>query len=243
MNLQEAINRRISRRTYLETPIDSSALEVIQQSISDYNRKGDLSITLIEEGRDAFAGFFKSYGMFKGVNTLIALQGKKEDEHLQEKCGYWGEHLVLEAISLGLGTCWVGVTFDKNNSFFQLNDNETLACVITIGNVNESTTFKENMIRKMIHRKVRNLEDFYIAEEMPPFWFLKGIEAVCKAPSAVNRQKYKFAYTKGIVSAFSEDNTQFGLVDLGIAKAHFSIAADGKFEFGNNGVFRPNLLA
>ena len=243
MTLQEAIDKRISRRTYLETPICHSKLETIQQAIEKYNRKGDLSIQLIENGRDTFSGFFKSYGMFKGVNTLIALKGKKADEHLKEKCGYWGEYLVLEAESLGLGSCWVGATFDKNNSLFQLADDEELVCVITIGNVDENMTFKENTIRKIIHRKVRGLDEFYVAKEVPPHWFLNGVEAVRKAPSAVNRQKYKFAYTDGIVSAFSEDNTQFGLVDLGIAKAHFAIASNGKFEFGNNGVFRPNLLA
>lgn len=243
MTLQEAIKHRISRRTYLETPICPSKLEAIQQQIDECNRKGNLSITLIEKGGAVFEDFTKSYGMFKGVSTIIALKGKKDVEHLKEKCGYFGEYLVLEATASGLGTCWVGGTFDKNNPIFHLAENEKLVAIITIGNVDKNTTFKEDVIHKINHRKSRDLERFYIAEETPPYWFLKGIKAVQRAPSAVNRQKYKFTYKDGIVTAFSEDNTPSGLIDLGIAKANFAIAANGRFEFGNGGVFRPNLIA
>ena len=70
-----------------------------------------------------------------------------------------------------------------------------------------------------------------------PKWFINGLEAVKKAPSAVNRQPVKFIYKEGAVQAFVEDSYKFDLVDLGIAKAHFSIATGGSFEIGNYGKF------
>lgn len=51
--------------------------------------------------------------MFSGVNSYFAMAGRRADLCLREKVGYWGEKLVLEATRLGLGTCWVGGTFDR----------------------------------------------------------------------------------------------------------------------------------
>lgn len=242
MTLQEAIFYRASRRNYLQTSIEPLKLQILQDRITSFNQKAGLSMMLMENGSEAFNGFSKSYGMFRGVRSLIVFKGKASDENLKEKCGYYGEYIVLEATRLGLGTCWVGGTFDKRNAIFDINEGEEFVCVITIGNVIEKLSFKENMIWKINHRKERSLESFYIAEETPPHWFLKGIEAVKKAPSAVNRQKYKFTYN-GTVSAYTEDTIQYAMIDLGIAKAHFSIAANGRFELGNNGIFRPHLIA
>ena len=44
------------------------------------------------------------YGGFKNVSNYIALIGPK-DRELDEKCGYFGEKLVLYAQSLGLNSC------------------------------------------------------------------------------------------------------------------------------------------
>lgn len=235
MTLQEAINKRISRRTYLDIPINQSKLDNVHQMIDKYNEESGLNIFLIIDGSNVFNGLTKSYGMFRGVKTIIALKGKKDDENLDEKAGYYGELIVLEATGLGLGTCWVGASFDKSSQIFDVKDHEKLVCVITVGNTPENNTFKENMIRKMSHRKVKPAENFYISDTTPPQWFLEGIQAVQKAPSAINRQKYKFTYKNDIVTAFSENSYRYDMIDLGIAKAHFVIAAGGNFEWGNNG--------
>jgi hypothetical protein len=43
----------------------------------------------------------------------IVLHGRlirKKSDDLDEKVGYWGEQLVLLAQTLGLNTCWVGLS-------------------------------------------------------------------------------------------------------------------------------------
>ena len=237
MNLLEAIDYRISRRSYLPDVIETAKADAIRLLIERYNREQDLSIELIDDGRDAFNGLRKSYGMFSGVRALLVLKGKKEVRNLEEKLGYFGEYLVLEATCLGLGTCWVGGSFDKTSPALNVNDDELLSCVIPIGSVAEETGFKEKFIRRMAHGKVKPLEYFYKADATPPQWFMDGIKAVQRAPSAVNRQKYKFEYIQGAVRAYSEDTNQYAMVDLGIAKAHFVIAAGGQFGFGENGIY------
>ena len=58
--------------------------------------------------------------------------GKKESS-LEEKCGYYGEKLVLFAQELGLNTCWVAMTYSKIKTAFQVEKGEKLCIVIALG--------------------------------------------------------------------------------------------------------------
>ena len=237
MNNLESIEQRKSRRSYLETPIGQEKLKVLTDLIDNYNQENNLSIQLIKNGSEAFNGIKKSYGLFKGVRTLLVLIGKKDDIHLKEKLGYYGELLVLEATKMDLGTCWVGATFDRNSTIATIQEDETLVCVITIGNVAKET-FKEKLVHKIVTRKTKALDELYIADCTTPEWFINGLQAVQKAPSANNNQPVKFQYKEGDIRAYVEESYRFNLVDLGIAKAHFSIAAGSYFEFGNYGKYK-----
>lgn len=239
MNYMEAIEQRRARRSYLDTPVDKKKLDHLSSLIERYNEEADLSITLVLDGSQAFGSFRKSYGMFKNVRSLITLIGKKEDPNLKEKLGYYGELLVLEATKMGLGTCWVGGTFDRGSNFVDVKPDEELVCVIPFGNIVQEKTFKEKLIHKISHRKSKSLEDLITSDSPVPQWFIDGMKAVQKAPSAFNTQPVKFEYKHGEVSALVQDN-RF-LTELGIAKSHFSLAAGGSFEFGNHGKYHKKL--
>ncbi len=231
----EAIARRISRRSYLGTPIAPEQVNALRALIDGCNTKSGLHIQFIEDGSKAFKGLSKSYGMFSGVRSLLALVGKKADAHLEEKLGYYGELLVLEATKLGLGTCWVGGTFDAKSCPCELGTDERLACVIPIGNVPSDTTRKEKTILGLVHRKARPLEYFYTADTALPDWFIEGVKAVQRAPSAINRQPVHLYYKDGVATATLRGDGN--PIDLGIAKLHFELAAGGSFAMGNNAIF------
>jgi len=237
MNLHEAMEKRKSRRSYLPEAIDPQKMRVLHDMIKLYNLKSGLAMEMIPDGSAAFHGFSKSYGMFMGVRTVIMLKGKASDPHMKEKSGYYGELIVLEATKLGLGTCWVGGTFDKGSSLFPLKEDESLVCVITVGLTPKEQTIHDKIIYTLAHRGSKPLEKLYLAEEEPPAWFLTGVKAAALAPSAANVQPVRFRYSAGEAFASVQDPGGFRLVDLGIAKAHFALAADGVFAFGNGGKF------
>lgn len=239
MTLQEAIDTRISRRKYLTTPIDASIAAELNGIINDCARKTGLNIRLVLNDGSAFNGLRKSYGMFSGVNDYIGLIAPKDDPQTNERLGYYGEAIVLRATLFGLGTCWVGGSFDRKSCPFELKENEMIVCTVAIGNAAEELSFKEKLVRRITHRKTKGIEDMYFSENPVPDWFLNGMAAVQKAPSAVNRQPVKFTYTPEFVTAGVENYSDVGTsVDLGIAKLHFELGAGGgKWEFGNNGKF------
>ncbi len=230
----EAINIRCSRRYYTDTPIDDIKIKSLKILIDKYNMKEGLNIKFIHDGADAFRGF-NSYGMFKGVRSLIVLSGNKSINNLREKLGFYGELLVIEATKLNLGTCWVAGTFNKK--YFKDLGNDELVCVITIGNVPQDKVLKEKIFLRLVHKRSKDLKEFYIKDKEAPNWFIEGVKAVQKAPSAANKQPVKLKYEKGEVYAFIEGDNDIQLVDLGIAMANFSLIAGGYFEFKNMGKF------
>ncbi len=237
MNITQAIEKRKSRRTYLSTPIDADKVALLKSRIEEYNQRSGMTIRFMENGSFAFAGIGKSYGMFKGVRSLFIMKGQKTDENLKEKAGYYGELLVLESTVLGLGTCWVGGTFDKSS--IRKSSEEEVICVITVGNVPPEETLKERIITKAIHRSTKTADEMLEISGEAPDWLKTGMKAVQKAPSTRNTQKPHFTYQDEILRASVPDTYKFDLVDLGIAKLHFALAAGGMFEQGNGGRYYP----
>jgi hypothetical protein len=236
----EAIDLRHSRRSYLNAPISMDKITALKEFINQYNHCSQLSIQLVEQGQAAFQGFSLGYGMFRGVQSYFAMIGNEGDVYLKEKVGYYGELLVLEATKLGLGTCWVGGTFNRNHCPCRISEDETLVCLITVGNVAEKKDLKEKTIYHFTHRKTKSLEELYVADSAVPDWFIEGIKAVQKAPSAMNRQPVAFTMKHGIVTAGVSDTKSHQGIDLGIAKVHFELAAGGRFKLGNYAPFVRN---
>lgn len=218
MELLEAMQKRHSVRQYTDKPIEGEVLQALLDEIDECNREGDLNIQLALNEPKAFDSFMAHYGNFKGVENYLALVGKKCKD-LDEKCGYYGERLVLKAQQLGLNTCWVALTYKKIPGAFKVGDGEKFTVVISIG-------YGKN---RGLRRKSKTAEQVSNIGTNTPEWFKNGVEAALLAPTAVNQQKFYLSYKDGKVSA------KAGLgpcskMDLGIVKYHFEIGA-GKENF------------
>lgn len=251
MTLKEAIDIRHSRRSYTPKTLSGEAIEALTDIITQANETENLHIQLITSGAKAFSNLLKTYGLFSGVHTYLAIVGPAGDTRAQQLLGYYGELLVLTAQTFGLSSCWVGATFDHGNARAQVRPGEKLYCLITLGYAKESTSLGEKLALSMKGRphtaeqimKYRsgrmdaavadghngsgasNRHDHQISGRAPR-WFLDGIDAVLKAPSARNRLPVHFTLEQGIVTADCIPNGGYEYIDLGIARLHFEIGAD-----------------
>ncbi|WP_101696250.1 nitroreductase family protein [Clostridium minihomine] len=232
--MRSAIEKRVSRRKFEQEALTIEEKEKIISLIHQLNGESGLRMEFLEDGSGAFQKLRKSYGLFTNVRSLVLMKGKKEDKDLKEKIGYYGEDLVLAITDLGLGTCWVGGTFDPDE--FTIDSDEELACVVVMGKV-AAPSLTEKMVRSATHRKGKSIEERIKSDQPLPQWIKNGMEVVLLAPSAKNTQKTIFRYENNILIAEIVDDYSMDLIDLGIAKKHFEIGAGGKFEFGNSGVF------
>lgn len=241
LSLLEAIDRRISRRTYIPVPLDTAVIKELEALIAACREAEGVDMRLVVGQPAAFASFTKSYGMFKGVQNYIALIEHTNEEHSIEKLGYYGEQMILHATAMGLGSCWVGGTFSRDACPFTLTPSQHILCTLTLGSTPDAPTGKEKFIRTLTHRKAKTAAQMACVEGAVPPWFWSGMEAVAKAPSSLNRQPVVFTCRDGAVTAAVADLQNAGAVtDMGIAKLHFTLGAGGgSWQWGNGGAFTP----
>lgn len=226
MTLLEAIESRHSVRRYKEDPIPDDVLSIIRQKVEEVNSLAGLHVQLVTEEPKAFSGLM-AYGSFSGVRNYFVMAGKKGDD-LDEKIGYYGEQLVLLAQTLGLNTCWAGLSYSKIPGTYELEDDEKIGCYIALGY--GQTQGKGH--------KVKEVKEVSNASDITPKWFNSGVEAALLAPTAVNQQKFYLEYlgfkdysklpkvaAKPLFSMMG-----YSKMDLGIVKYHFEIGA-GKESF------------
>ena len=198
---------------------------MLEEKIAELNREGNLHMQLVLNESKAFLGTLAKYGKFRGVNNYIVIAGQKA-ANLDERVGYYGEHLVLFAQSLGLNTCWVGLSYSKVPGTYMLDEGEKIACYIAIG-------YGET---QGVGHKIKTANQVSNASGITPLWFKKGVEAALLAPTAVNQQKFSFEYVgmknghHWVLAKKGFSMIGYTQMDLGIAKYHFEVGA-GKDNF------------
>ena len=218
--MQEAIEARHSIRAYKDLPLSEEIVKLLEDELVKLNNEGQLHIQLICNEPKAFQGTMAKYGKFRNVNNYLVMAGKKAED-LDERIGYYGEHLVLLAQTLGLNTCWVGLSYSKVPGIYVLEEGEKIACYIAIG-------YGET---QGVGHKIKTVEQVSNASDITPSWFKKGVEAALLAPTAVNQQKFSFEHV-GVKNNCHLIRAKKGFsmigytkMDLGIAKYHFEIGA------------------
>ena len=212
----EALRNRHSVRKYQDRPLDESTVKSLQEEISKLNREGDLNMQLVLNERKAFKGFL-SYGKFSNVSNYVMIIGKKS-ESLEYRAGYYGEKLVLFAQSIGLNTCFVGLTYKKIDGAFEVGKDEKILLCISIG-YGETDGNGSHKIKRQDQVSNVNADS--------PEWFRKGVEAALLAPTAVNQQKFYFEYIPDDKVKPIKGSSLVGYtkIDLGIAMYNFEIGA------------------
>ena len=223
--MQEAIEARHSVRAYKDLPLSEEIVKLLEDELVKLNNEGQLHIQLICNEPKAFQGTMAKYGKFRNVNNYLVMAGKKAED-LDERIGYYGEHIVLLAQTLGLNTCWVGLSYSKVPGTYVLEEGEKIACYIAIGYGETQGS----------GHKIKTVAQVSNVSDITPSWFKKGIEAALLAPTAVNQQKFSFEYV-GMSNNRHQVRAKKGFsmigytqMDLGIAKYHFEVGA-GKVNF------------
>lgn len=216
MEIIDAMKVRHSVLQYEEREIEEAVLRELQAEADMCNQEGGLHIQIVTNEPKAFSGFMAHYGNYRGVTNYIAMVGPK-GYLLDEKCGYYGERLVLKAQQLGLNTCWVAMTYSKIPGAVQIQPGEKLAVVISIGYGKNQGT----------EHKIKTVSEVSNVSDDTPDWFKAGVEAALLAPTAMNQQKFTLNYADGSVVAKAGMGF-YTKMDLGIVKYHFELGSGKK---------------
>ena len=133
MTLSDAVFTRSSCRDFSPAPLSPIQRRQLEKAAEICSQRSGLRLQLVCDEPEPFSSLLKGWGRIKGARNYFLLTGPSGDQDLEEKCGFYGEELVLTAQTMGLATCWVGGTYNKKRCAARLAPEEELVCVIAVG--------------------------------------------------------------------------------------------------------------
>lgn len=247
-NPLEAIKKRRSVRTFHPGPLGPAELDRLQELCRE-RRTGpfgnpvrfrllDLSLVSEEERRR-----LGTYGVIRGARFYI-LAAVKDQERAMEDLGYCMEKLILELVSMGLGTCWMAGTFRRSSFAAQmdLEEGELLPAISPVGYPADWASLTERVMRYGVRADRRKpFEELFLEADGSPLTreaaglYRDALEAVRLGPSASNRQPWRMLRDEGgCFHLFLKEDQGYNRaqgririqnIDMGIAMCHFELAA------------------
>ncbi|GEM_PF-419607 len=215
MTILEAIKARHSVRHFKDTPIPKAAAEALENVIGDCCRESGLNIQLVQNDPACFDTLLNHYGRFRNAVNYIAIVGSSSDPDLDERAGYYGERIVLEAQMLGLNTCWVAGTYSKGKCAADIRSGEKIVCVIAVGcGEDQGKPHKSKPLHKLCGVRKADM----------PVWFKNGMLAATLAPTALNQQKFFIDLRDG-EAVITAPKAPMAMIDLGIIRYNFEAAS------------------
>jgi len=247
MNLSEAIERRVSVRSYDERPVDTQHLQrlIALSQTADHLTGAYPRVELVsgaERTQRIISHVIGSYGLVLTPPHLLIGVLPTESELARLDLGYVLEQVVLEATRLRLGTCWITGTYDAQSAgdAVGLAQEEVAAAVIALGIPSGRGwgRIHTGAIRRLAGgHKRKPLKEIVFAGRWGKPWQPEGADATLVsmleyarlAPSAVNRQPWRFIVRPGDVALAMVHPKP---IDAGIVMAHVALAAEA---LGHNG--------
>ncbi len=251
--VEKTVMDRSSVRTYENRGLSTNEKDQLNTYIDNLTNPFSIDVTfrLLEKTASADGEKLGTYGVIKGAENYIGASAADKELAL-EALGYSFENLILYATSLGLGTCWLGGTFNRSGfaAAMNLKEGDLFPCISPVGYPTGKKRTLESVMRwvaKSGQRKEWN-ELFFKQEFSQPLTkveagdFAFPLEMVRLAPSAVNKQPWRIVQDKDtyhfyLTRTLKKDNEKIDLqrVDIGIAACHFHLAAlekglPGKFQ-------------
>lgn len=251
--LIDAVNIRTAVRSYDADPIDDDTARQLDMTLDAVNMLAGTHMQLVLNQPTVFSAANES-GHLRNARNYIALVEPKDDPEARERAGFYAERVALTATLRGLGTLWVGGSWDREEAarHCRIDASEELYLCIVVGYPADHLQYRAKSYDELSafqreHRPTKTFAQFTPAmgdaeRGNAPDWFKAGVEAAMKAPSAMNRQPVTFAYNAKDDTAVAHldpnEDYRETLNDLGIAKLHFQIGAGSRqWEWGDGGSF------
>ena len=250
--VMETMEKRKSVRTYETTPIPAEVHSSIMEYLEkEENLRGPFGGLSGIEWIWAKGGAGDGKGMKLGaygiiVNPQAYLVGSVRNEQLALlEFGYTFQKLILFATALGLGTCWIGGTFNRKSFSreLELAEGEIIPCITPLGYAREKQRLLDTTMRFVV--KADNKKpwqelfcDGEFSIRLTPEAAGKlavPIEMVRIGPSASNKQPWRLVLSPDRKQVhfylqhtpnYSGNKLGFQMqrMDIGIAACNFELA-------------------
>lgn len=249
----QTIKARHSVRTYDDRPLSEETKDRIKAYIATLSSpfSAKPAFHVLETKSDAGGQKLGTYGVIRGAKNYIGATVSPGDL-AEEALGYSFEKLILYMTSLGLGTCWLGGTFQRGQfaSAMAIEEGDLFPAITPVGYPAQKKRLADSLIRTAAKSDQRKdwSELFYLNDFSHPLTksgagaFSVPLDMLRLAPSASNKQPWRIVQVENAFHFYKAQTPGYGekyefdiqKVDLGIAACHFHLTA---LEQGLQGTF------
>ena len=247
-HVEETVRSRKSIRSYEKRPLSQSDKAAIQACMdelcgeeSPFPARMQMCLLEIKPGTNTEK--LGTYGVIRGAKTFIGIT-VEDTEAAMEAVGYTFEKLVLTAAAMGLGTCWLAGTFNREqfSGAMNIHNGQIFPIVSPIGYPAKKSTLVDTLFRKGGKSDQRKSwpELFFENDFNTPLTeaaaceYVFPLEMLRLAPSAANRQPWRIVLKDDAFHFYREANPKgkysydLQRLDVGIGACHFQLAAVDK---------------
>lgn len=222
------LKERHSVRSFIDSPVPQPLRDKIKSMVTmiDTHEAG-MHFEVFFDDNEPFKGFTRSYGFFRNPRNYIAAVVDVSFPGAYERAGYFAEQLVLNMVQLGIGTCYVGGTFDRNHTGVNLRVDRKILFLILFGIEDKETRRPvQKLMMKMMKRGNIAASQFFVGSEEELSKALEAVpqlpeclEALDCAPSSLNKRPARLRFSDNRIEVYIPDRKDDKqLIDLGIAK-------------------------
>ena len=212
----EAINKRVSVRSYSDRPLSKESKQKITDLLQAPNEGpfgNHVRFALIDflEISNSELKSLGTYGLISGAKSFIVsaikdCRGETGDGKAFVDVGYCFEKIILTATNMGLGTCWMGGSFKRANFAKSINtsEDEIVPAISPIGYPRGRRTLREIAVRRFSNADNRKpwKELFFERNLKTPLSkelagdYTVPLECVRLGPSTSNKQPWRIIYQR-----------------------------------------------
>lgn len=241
-----ALPLRHARRSYTGERVAANDLAALAAFIDTWRPWPDARCVLVEDAPPSlFMGVIGSYGGISNAPSALAFIGSNAEATV----GYTGEAAVLAAAAHGLDTCWVAGVFSPRvvGALVPLTAGERVMAVSALGYASPTAPVRERLLFGAGKpKKRRALDEIAPGHGSWPAWARAAVAAAQIAPSAMNRQPWRFELSEEgltVSSAVADLPRAPGRLDCGIAMLHAELGAFGEGVTGTWRLLDPPAVA
>ncbi|MGL4107551.1 nitroreductase family protein [Clostridium sp. LP20] len=243
-SVKDLIKTRHSVRNYNDLPLSEETIEKIKNFVDSienpFNKK--IKIQLVKNDETTKDIKLGTYGVIKGANYFLVSACENDDLSLTA-LGYSLEKVILYCTSLGLGTVWLGGTFNKGEfaKAINLKENEILPIVSPVGYEGGKKSIMATLMGNHNNKRKPFSELFFNGNFETPLdsndsgEYLESLEMLRLAPSAINKQPWRVLKEDNKLHFYIASTKGLSRIDIGIALCHFHLTA---IENNLNGEFK-----
>lgn len=232
-SVKKIIPARYSVRNYNGNPLSEEIVEKIESYIkgvkNPFNKNVSIKLLKKHTGNESIK--LGTYGAINGAEYFLAAVCEKDDFSLVS-LGYSLEKVILYCTSLGLGTLWLGGTFNKSDfaRAVNLKDNEIVPIVAPVGyEGGRKSLFAimagNNKNKRKVFSELFFNGDFNVPlSESDAKEYYEPLEMLRLAPSAYNKQPWRVLKDGNNIHFYVIESSTSS-IDIGIALCHFHLTA------------------